>query len=108
MLLVGINSDASVRELKGPHRPINSERDRAAVVAALQSVDSVCIFSERSALRFLNAVRPDIWAKGGDYTLETLDQEERQAVEAAGARIVLIPMVPGKSTTSLISQASRG
>ncbi len=106
-LLVGINSDASVRELKGPERPVNSEFDRAAVVAALQSVDAVCIFSDRAATRFLAAAQPDIWIKGGDYTLETLNQEERRNVEGAGGRIVIIPVVPGKSTTALLQKISR-
>lgn len=106
-LLVGINSDASVRALKGPERPVNAEYDRAAVVAALESVSAVCIFAERSALRFLVAAQPDIWVKGGDYTLETIDQQERQAVESAGGRIVLIPMVPGKSTTGLLGKIAK-
>jgi D-glycero-beta-D-manno-heptose 1-phosphate adenylyltransferase len=107
VLLVGINSDASVRALKGPERPINPESDRAAVVAALQSVDAVCIFEDRSALRFLSAARPDLWVKGGDYTLETIDQDERQAIEAVGGRVVLIPLVPGKSTTRLLGMIAK-
>ena len=106
-LLVGVNSDQAVRELKGPDRPVNAERDRALVVAALQSVDAVCIFTDRSATRFLSAAQPEIWIKGGDYTLETLNQEERRAVESAGGRIVLIPFVPGKSTTALLEKVAR-
>jgi len=106
-LLVGINSDASVRELKGPARPVNSESDRAGVLAALASVDGVCVFNERRATNFLAHVQPDIYVKGGDYTLETLDQEERRLVEACGGRIVLLPFVPGKSTTGLIEKISR-
>lgn len=104
MLLVGVNSDAAVRGLKGEGRPINNEADRAAVVAALESVDAVCIFPEVRATNFLAAAQPDIYAKGGDYTLETLDQTERRTVEKAGGQIVLIPFVPGKSTTGLLKK----
>lgn len=106
-LLVGINADASVRELKGPGRPVNSETDRAGVLAALESIDGVCIFNDKRATHFLAAAQPDIYVKGGDYTLETLDQDERRAVESAGGRIVLISFVPGKSTTGLIEKISR-
>jgi len=106
-LLVGINSDASVRELKGPDRPVNNETDRAAVIAALESVSAACIFTDKAAIRFLQAAQPDIWVKGGDYTLETLNQDERRAVESKGGKIVLIPFVPGKSTTSLLEKISR-
>jgi rfaE bifunctional protein nucleotidyltransferase chain/domain len=106
-LLIGVNSDQSVRQLKGADRPVNSEYDRAAVLAALQSVDGACIFGERAATRFLAAAQPDIYVKGGDYTLETLSQEERRAVEQSGGRIVIIPFVPGKSTTTLLQKISR-
>lgn len=103
-LLVGVNGDASVRQLKGPDRPLNSQDDRAAVLAALESVDGVCTFAESTATRFLAAARPDIYVKGGDYTLDTLNQEERHAVERAGGKIVIVPCVPGKSTTALLKQ----
>jgi rfaE bifunctional protein nucleotidyltransferase chain/domain len=106
-LLVGLNSDSAVRDLKGIGRPVNTESDRAAVVAALASVDGVCIFAERTATRFLAVARPDIYVKGGDYTLETLDQDERRAVEQAGGTIVILPMVPGKSTTALLGKILR-
>jgi rfaE bifunctional protein nucleotidyltransferase chain/domain len=106
-LLVGINGDGATRELKGPGRPVNSESDRAAVLAALESVAGVCIFSEKTATRFLSEARPDIYVKGGDYTLETLNQDERQAVEQAGGKIVILPFVPGKSTTALLEKISR-
>ncbi len=106
-LLVGINSDASVRELKGPGRPVNSETDRAGVLAALESMDGVCIFNDKRATHFLAAAQPDVYVKGGDYTLETLDQDERRAVESGGGRIVLVKFVPGKSTTGLIEKISR-
>jgi rfaE bifunctional protein nucleotidyltransferase chain/domain len=106
-LLLGVNSDAAVRGLKGPGRPVNSETDRAAVLAALESVDGVCIFTDTAATRFLAVAQPDIYVKGGDYTLETLNQEERRAVEAAGGKIVLVPLVPGKSTTGLLEKIAK-
>jgi rfaE bifunctional protein nucleotidyltransferase chain/domain len=106
-LLVGVNGDAAVRQLKGPDRPVNPEHDRAAVLAALESVSGVCIFAESTATRFLAAARPDIYVKGGDYTLDTLNQEERRTVEQAGGTIVIIPFVPGKSTTALLKQIMR-
>src|SRR5690242_1799230 len=93
-LLVGLNSDASVRLLKGDSRPVNCESDRAAVIAALESVDGVCIFADRAATKFLAAAKPDVYLKGGDYTLETLNQEERRTVEQAGGKISIIPFVP--------------
>ena len=103
-LLVGVNGDAAVRALKGEGRPLNSEEDRAAVLAALEAIDAVCIFSEPQATRFLSSAKPDIYVKGGDYTVETLNQEERQTVELAGGKIVIIPFVAGKSTTGLIER----
>lgn len=106
-LLVGLNSDAAVRELKGPERPVNAESDRAGVLAALESVDGVCIFDEKTATRFLAAAQPDVYVKGGDYTLETLNQDERRTVEQGGGRIVIIPMVAGKSTTGLLKKIMR-
>jgi rfaE bifunctional protein nucleotidyltransferase chain/domain len=106
-LLVGVNGDAATRELKGANRPVNSETDRAAVLAALQSVEGVCIFADKTATKFLAAAQPDIYVKGGDYTLETLNQDERRAVESTGGKIVIVPFVPGKSTTSLLEKISR-
>jgi D-glycero-beta-D-manno-heptose 1-phosphate adenylyltransferase len=106
-LLIGVNSDAAVRGLKGAGRPVNSETDRAAVLAALQSVDGVCIFTDPTATKFLAAAQPDIYVKGGDYTLETLNQDERRAIESAAGKIILVPFVPGKSTTGLLEKISR-
>jgi rfaE bifunctional protein nucleotidyltransferase chain/domain len=106
-LLIGVNADAAVRGLKGPDRPVNDEGDRAAVLAALESVSGVCMFGEPTATRFLAAAQPDIYVKGGDYTLETLNQDERRTVESAGGRIVIVPFVPGKSTTALLRKISR-
>jgi rfaE bifunctional protein nucleotidyltransferase chain/domain len=107
VLLVGINSDASVRQLKGPDRPVNPETDRAAVIAALASVDAVCIFEQPRAEAFLRRALPDVWVKGADYTLESLDQVERRVVEEAGGRIALIPVVAGRSTTQTLRRTGR-
>ena len=106
-LLIGLNGDASVRQLKGPERPVTPEDDRAAVLAALESVNGVCVFAEPTATRFLAAAQPDVYVKGGDYTLDTLNQDERRAVEQAGGRIVIIPFVPGKSTTAMLKKIMR-
>jgi rfaE bifunctional protein nucleotidyltransferase chain/domain len=103
-LLVGLTSDANVRALKGPNRPVNCEYDRAAVLAALESVSGVYIFPERDARHFLELVRPDIYAKGGDYTIETINQDERRLLEKMGVRIALLGNVPGKSTTAIIAR----
>lgn len=104
VLLVGLNGDSSVRELKGPTRPLNIEGDRARVLAALECVSAVAIFPEKRAVRFLADARPDLYVKGGDYTLETVDQDERRAVESGGGRIVFIPFLPGRSTTGLVAK----
>jgi rfaE bifunctional protein nucleotidyltransferase chain/domain len=106
-LLVGVNGDNSARELKGAGRPVNSENDRTAVLAALESVNGVCIFTEKTAVKFLERAQPDVYVKGGDYTLETLNPEERRVVEQAGGKIAIIPLVPGKSTTALLEKISR-
>jgi rfaE bifunctional protein nucleotidyltransferase chain/domain len=107
ILLIGLNGDGSVRQLKGPNRPVNAEDDRAIVVAALESVGAVCIFHDKTATRFLSQVQPDVYVKGGDYTLETVNQEERKIVESMGGRIAILPVVPGKSTTALVEKISR-
>jgi D-glycero-beta-D-manno-heptose 1-phosphate adenylyltransferase len=106
-LLVGLNGDDATRQLKGAGRPVNSEADRAAVLAALESVTGVCIFTDTTAAKFLAAAQPDIYVKGGDYTLESLNQDERRAVESSGGKIKIVPFVPGKSTTALLEKISR-
>jgi rfaE bifunctional protein nucleotidyltransferase chain/domain len=106
-LLVGVNGDVATRQLKGAGRPVNSESDRAAILAALESVRGVCIFTDTTATKFLAAAQPDIYVKGGDYTLDTLNQDERRAVESSGGKIKIIPFVPGKSTTALLKKISR-
>ncbi|HEY0455723.1 MAG TPA: D-glycero-beta-D-manno-heptose 1-phosphate adenylyltransferase [Verrucomicrobiae bacterium] len=105
-LLVAVNSDESVRMIKGPNRPVNSEQERAAVLAALAAVDGVCIFPEPNALKLLAEVKPDIYAKGGDYTIDTINQEERRLIEQQGGRVVVVGGVPGKSTTGLLEKLS--
>jgi rfaE bifunctional protein nucleotidyltransferase chain/domain len=102
ILLVGLNSDASVGQLKGPGRPVNSEQDRALVLAALESVSAVCIFNDLRASRFLELAQPDLYFKGGDFTVDQLPAEERRVVEAAGGRIRIMPHLPGRSTTDLL------
>jgi rfaE bifunctional protein nucleotidyltransferase chain/domain len=101
-LLVGLNGDGSVRQLKGTGRPVNTEADRALVLAALQCVDAVCIFPEKTATRFLEAAQPDVYVKGGDYTIATLNPDERRAVESVGGQIVIVSFVPGRSTSALV------
>jgi D-glycero-beta-D-manno-heptose 1-phosphate adenylyltransferase len=102
LLVVGLNSDDSVRELKGRNRPINVQGDRAEVLAALEAVDHVIIFEEKRVTELLKDLRPDIYTKGGDYTPESLDPGERRLLEALGTRIEILPLVEGKSTTNLI------
>ena len=102
MLFVALNSDRSVRELKGPKRPVMDERSRASTLAQLRSVDGVVIFRGKRLAREIAALRPDVYCKAGDYTLATLDPSERAALEAAGAKVVFLPYLRGFSTTALI------
>ena len=104
MLAVGLNGDRSVRELKGNGRPINNEGDRAEVLAALECVDFVTIFPEMRATQFILAAQPAIYAKGGDYTSETLNAEESAALQKLGAEIRIIPFEKGYSTSLLLEQ----
>jgi rfaE bifunctional protein nucleotidyltransferase chain/domain len=103
-LVVGVNGDRAVRELKGAGRPLNNEKDRAELVASLESVDLVAIFPELRATRFIELIRPDIYVKGGDYNSETLNLEERRALQAIGSKIDIIPFEKGYSTSSLIAK----
>ncbi len=105
-LVVAVNGDASVRRLKGPQRPLNPQQERAEVIAALGCVDYVTIFEETRVDQLLRTIRPQIYAKGGDYTPETLDPQERAALEEVGAQIALLPLVPGRSTTALLAAAT--
>jgi len=102
LLVVGLNSDASVRELKGEGRPLNSQEDRAEVMAALEAVDYVIIFEEKRVDSLLREVHPEVYAKGGDYTVDSLDQGEVAVLEEIGTKIHILPLVRGKSTTQLM------
>ena len=104
LLVVGLNGDDSVHQLKGAGRPITTQSDRAEILAALACVDLVTIFPETRATKFLAAVRPAVYVKGGDYTSETLDEEERAILKEIGATIRLIPFETGYSTSGLIEQ----
>lgn len=103
-LIVGLNSDASVRAIKGPERPVINENDRALVLSALACVDCLLLFDDPSPARLIEALQPDVYAKGGDYTLDTINQQERRLVEGYGGRIAILPGVEGQSTTSIIGK----
>lgn len=103
-LCVAMNSDRSVRALKGPERPINNEEDRAEVLLALECVDSVVVFDEQRTTHLIKQIRPHVFAKGGDYTIETLNPEERAALQEVGTAIEILPEVKGKSTTATIAK----
>jgi len=104
LLFVALNSDRSVRALKGPLRPVMDERARAYLLAQLRAVDGIVIFRGKRLAREIAALRPDVYCKAGDYTLETLDPTERAALAKAGAEVVFLPFVPGFSTTKLIAR----
>ncbi|HEX6693157.1 MAG TPA: D-glycero-beta-D-manno-heptose 1-phosphate adenylyltransferase [Longimicrobiales bacterium] len=101
-LVVGLNSDASVRALKGPSRPVNTEADRAIVLAGLGCVDAVTIFAEDTPAALIDLLVPDVLVKGGDYRPDQV--VGRQTVEAAGGRLVIIPFVIGHSTTGTLQR----
>lgn len=104
ILAVGLNSDESVRAIKGPERPIISENERARVLSALECVDYITIFNDPSPLNLLKKLKPDKYVKGGDYTIDTINQEERHLLERYGIEIVLMPKIEGASTTKVISK----
>ena len=106
-LVVGLNGDSSVRQLKGEGRPINPEQDRAEVLAALESVDYVTIFPELRATNFLRAAQPSIYAKGGDYTADTLDLSERVVLAKFGTKIEIIPFEQRYSTSQLLTRIGK-
>ena len=101
-LVVGVNSDDSVRRLKGPSRPVRNEQERAYVLAALRDVDAVVLFSEDTPLELIRRLRPDVLVKGGDYTRDTVVGADD--VESWGGRVVIVPLVHGQSTTSIIEK----
>ncbi|HWX61340.1 D-glycero-beta-D-manno-heptose 1-phosphate adenylyltransferase, partial [Bradyrhizobium sp.] len=105
-LVVGLNSDASTRRLKGEGRPVQDERARAEVLAALEAVDLVAIFEDDTPIRLITEIKPNVLVKGGDYTRETVVGHE--IVEAHGGVVMLVDILAGHSTTSLVDRARGG
>lgn len=103
-LIVGLNTDESVRRLKGPSRPINDENDRAEILSALSAVDHIVFFGEATASELIAGIKPDVYVKGGDYAIETLP--EAKVVAKYGGKTVLVPMVHGKSSSNVIKKIS--
>ena len=104
LLFVGLNSDRSIRGTKGAQRPIVQQDERAIVLSALACVDYVIIFDQDSPIEIIRDLEPDIYAKGGDYTIDTINQPERRVVEGYGGEIALLPGVKGSSTTAIIKR----
>jgi rfaE bifunctional protein nucleotidyltransferase chain/domain len=103
-LIIALNSDVSVRTLKGPARPVQDEVQRAYALGALECVDGIIIFREPRLTEEIRALGPDVYCKAGDYTLEKLNSEERAALQEIRARIEFMPFLPGFSTTNLIAR----
>ena len=101
MLVVGLNSDASVRRLKGPTRPVNTQADRALVLAGLESVSAVSIFEEDTPYNLIKIVRPDVLVKGGDYKTDEIVGRE------FAKKVVRFPLLKGRSTTNIINKVSK-
>ncbi len=104
VLIVGLNTDESVKKLKGASRPVNNQNDRAEVLLGLKAVDHVIFFGEDTAENLIAELQPDVYVKGGDYTLDTLP--EAKIVQAYGGQIELVKLVEGKSTTNIIKKIS--
>lgn len=104
ILVVGLNSDSSVKRLKGASRPINTQDDRAEVLSSLGCVDYVTVFDEDTPVEFLKLVKPDVHVKGADYKPENLS--ETPVVESFGGRVHIIELVPGRSTSSIVAKLS--
>jgi len=107
LLIVGMNSDESVKRLKGELRPIFSEMNRAKVLCSIVYVDYVVIFTEPSPINMIELLKPDYFIKGGDYTVDTIDQDERKVVESYGGEIVLLPMVEGVSSSIIVEKIKK-
>jgi D-beta-D-heptose 7-phosphate kinase/D-beta-D-heptose 1-phosphate adenosyltransferase len=105
ILIVGLNSDSSTRQLKGPERPINKEKSRSLVLASLALIDAVVLFEEATPLTLIKAILPDVLVKGGDYTLEQIVGAKE--VMANGGRVVINPIVAGFSTTGIIEMIKK-
>jgi D-beta-D-heptose 7-phosphate kinase/D-beta-D-heptose 1-phosphate adenosyltransferase len=106
VLIVGLNSDASVRQLKGPGRPVIPEHERAEILAALESVDAVVVFDELTPREVISRLLPDVLVKGGDWPGDQI--VGREEVEAAGGRVVSVPLVPGYSTSAILQKIREG
>ena len=107
ILWVGINSDASVKRLKGPKRPIYSEQERLYILSALECVHGVFIFDGSDLSQEMQLIRPDVYVKSGDYSLEKLNPKERSVLEACRTKIIFTPFLPGKSTTQTLEALSQ-
>jgi len=101
-LVLGLNSDASVRSIKGPKRPLLHEDDRARLISSLRFVDAVFVFDEETPFDLVSFVQPDVMVKGGDYTRETIVGAD--VVEAKGGKVVTIPLIEGRSTTGIVER----
>jgi rfaE bifunctional protein nucleotidyltransferase chain/domain len=109
-LLVGVTGDEAIRTLKGPGRPAMPARDRMLMLSSLEPVSKVCLFPDVNAVEFLRTVQPDIYVKGGDYTIESINQEERRLLEGIGAKIEIVPRFEVQSSSAIfrrISQSAR-
>jgi rfaE bifunctional protein nucleotidyltransferase chain/domain len=106
VLVVGLNSDASVRQLKGPARPVLPQEARARILAALEFVEAVIIFDEETPEKLIEALRPDVLVKGGDYTEDQI--AGASFVRSYGGEVIILPYIPGYSTTSLIQKICAG
>jgi len=107
-LLIGLNSDKSVKSRKGQNRPINKELDRALFLCAFDFVDAVCVFPGKTATEFLNLSRPSVYVKGGDYNESTMNIKEKTALEKCESEIVFTDYIENKSTSSIISVINSG
>lgn len=105
VLILGLNTDASVQLIKGPSRPINNELDRAEVISALKSVDGVVLFGEPTAATLIQKIKPAVYVKGGDYTLETLP--EADVVKQNGGHVEFVDVLAGRSTTNVIEKIKK-
>jgi rfaE bifunctional protein nucleotidyltransferase chain/domain len=101
-LLVGLTGDAAIRKLKGPGRPALPEGDRLLILCGFETVSHVCLFPEYDAVAFLEKARPDIYVKGGDYTIETINQDERQLLHSQGVPIEIVPKFEDRSTSTIL------
>ncbi len=102
LLIIGVNTDSSVKLLKGDDRPLVEEQDRAYILSQLISVDAVVLFEEETPLDLINEVKPDVLVKGGDYTVDEV--VGRDVVESNGGKVIIIPLIPDRSTTNIIDK----